>query len=198
MNVSIRWSLRSAEREFRIDRRTLGKTLRSQGVRAGADGKHSSETIFRIVQQFRPQQWRIRDAAEFFGISGAKLRRRLESSGGRARPGCVYSSTEIANSVYGSLYDAKLRKTRLQGDQLELEIAKTRGQLVKADEVFRVTDSIAAALRWQIELLEIPASDRRHLLREVERLDRDNLRGAGIGDRPEWDSDDSQSFTGSQ
>jgi hypothetical protein len=186
MNKPIRWSLRAAEREFRIDRRKLRKALRLQGVRAGRDRKFSTQTIAGVAAQFRPPHWRIPDAALFFGLSQAELRRRLETNGSRPLPGEFHTSYAIAAAAYGDTYQEKTRLIHERVLALEMANAKTRGDLVKANELFRVTDSIASALRWQIELLEIPPSDRRQLLGEVERLDRDSLRRAGIGVRPEW------------
>ena len=186
MTKPIRWSLRAAEREFRIDRRKLGNALRLQGIKPEKDRKYSTRTIAGAAAQFRPPYWRIRDAALFFGLSQAELMRRLETNGSRPRPGEFHTSYAIAAAAYGDTHQEKTRLIHERVRALELAHAKTRGDLVKANEVFRVTDSIASALRWQIELLEIPPSDRRHLLGEVERLDRDNLRNAGIGVRPEW------------
>ena len=73
----------------------------------------------------------------------------------------------VAAAIGGDLEAERLRKTRAEADRIELQNARSRGELVDAASVVRLGQSVMAAVRNRILAMPLTDDEKDGCLREL-------------------------------
>jgi phage terminase Nu1 subunit (DNA packaging protein) len=82
-------------------------------------------------------RWSLYKAAVEFDVAQSVLVRHLTSSHQFPGDDGCYSTTQLAQALYGSLHIERLRKTREEADEVELKNAITRAEYLHRGELAR-------------------------------------------------------------
>ena len=138
--------------------------------------KRTSEGSGRRLDQVK---WTIEKASNGeFPISNKALAASIRSLG--LKPlidGRWYSTGQICEAVFGSFELEKIREMKANADKLELQNAKTRGEIVSTDSVLRIYENLAVNVRQIVKHSGLSEVEKHEVLKNIRDLKIEDLMG---------------------
>ncbi len=116
-------------------------------------------------------KWTLEVASSEFDINPRTLSKRMKQGGIEpAFEDRRFSTHQICAAVFGDMDGERLRLVKAQADQAELDLAKARSVVVEADQVLRVFEDIAVAIRQVIKNSGLSDVEKQECLRQIREL----------------------------
>lgn len=121
----------------------------------------------RPVEQIR---WLIGTAAREFGLDDKTITARIKSAGVLPGEDGMFSTLDVAKSIYGDLEGERTRKTREEADQIAMENATTRGELLDLEDFSKRIESKASKATQIVKDFGLPEDKEEQLLNALSEL----------------------------
>lgn len=116
------------------------------------------------------QRWTIENAALEFGIDRKTLTGRIKTTGTLPGADGMFSTLDVAKSIYGDLEGERTRKTREEADQIAMENATTRGELLDLEDFSKRIESKASKATQIVKDFGLPEDKEEQLLNALSEL----------------------------
>jgi phage terminase Nu1 subunit (DNA packaging protein) len=117
------------------------------------------------------KRWRVNEAASEFHVDDETLSKRLKVLGIDAASDGAFSTAEICAAVFGDIHAARLRLINEQADEKALENARTRGDLISAEDAFLAFSNVCFAIRRVILTSALTNDEKDQILMEIVSFD---------------------------
>lgn len=121
-------------------------------------------------RKFSELRWTIEGAASEFNIDRRTLAKRLKTEGILPGDDDRFSTADICAAKYGDYEKERTRKMKEDADNMALENAKARGELISLPDYLKTSEEIAARHKQRIMGLAIPDADKDALLSDIAEL----------------------------
>ncbi len=115
-----------------------------------------------MAKPFKRIMWTLERAASEFNINPRTLSARMKQAGIEYKPGSGWTTLQVVRGIYNDLESERIRKTRAEADQVELQNAEAQGRLVDIEEF---------AKRWESKLVNMVRIIRSSKLTDAEQDD---------------------------
>lgn len=119
-----------------------------------------------------PIRWNIETAAREFKINPRTLSQRLTAASVTHGKDKRYSTVQIVRAIYSDLESERIRKTRAEADQVELENAEARRELVPILEFRQAASAVVVeAVRIVRSWTKLTEDEQDEFLRQIRKLE---------------------------
>jgi hypothetical protein len=112
-------------------------------------------------------RWSIERAGVEFGLGSQTLRKALAKNSTTPDVNGFYTTAQIVAAIYGALHVEKIRTQRARAQQLELQNAITKGEVVNRAELMKAFAQIADAIVSRIMASELSRTAKEDILRDI-------------------------------
>ena len=115
-------------------------------------------------------KWNASRAAREFDFSFNTVTKRLAQSGVKPDADGFYTTKQMHAALFGDINGERLRKIRAEADQVEMENAIKRGELVNVEEFGKKWDSVFIKLKQTIKSSKLTEAEQFGILSELEKV----------------------------
>ena len=123
-----------------------------------------------MTKKYQLHRWTIDAASQEFGCDSESLSKSLKRSGAEPASDRTFKTLQIVRALFGDYESNRVRKISTEADLLEITLAKTRGELVETDLVFRHTENIFNLTRSGILNSGLLPAERDDLILTLQKL----------------------------
>ena len=113
-------------------------------------------------------RWNVETASREFGINPRTLAKNLANSDAPPGEDGMFSTRQICSAVFSDYEQERTRLTRAQADQAELDLAKSRNEVLPTDVSFQACSNVLYAVRRVIETSALMPSEKDDIYREIQ------------------------------
>lgn len=123
-----------------------------------------------MSRNLKPLRWSVEQAASEFPINPRTLASRLKKGGILAGDDGRWSTIQILEAVCGTLEGEKIRKTKAEADQIEMENAEAEKRLVDVTEFVNSMAPVYVEMKRLIRTSRLTDAEQDLLLTEMAKL----------------------------
>jgi hypothetical protein len=112
-------------------------------------------------------RWSVERAGVEFGLGSQTLRKALAKNSTTPDMNGFYTTAQVIAAIYGALHFEKLRTQRARAQQLELQNAITKGEVLNRAELSRAFAMIAGAVVSRIMSSGLARPEKEDILRDI-------------------------------
>ena len=109
----------------------------------------------------------LEQAAGEFGLDRKTLRKRIRQAGIEPGQDGKFSIRQMCEVVFGDLTTERLRKTRAERELLEIELAKTRNEVIHRERLFEFLQNIFIAVKSKITSSHLSEAEQNAILNDL-------------------------------
>lgn len=109
-------------------------------------------------------------AAVEFNIDRKTLSGRLRQAGIDPGPDGKFTTVQIVRAIYSDLESERIRKTRAEADQVEMENAEKAGKLINAEDLWAWWSPVLAGIKRVIQTSKMTDDEKDAILTELAKL----------------------------
>ena len=115
----------------------------------------------------RPLRWSVGRASAEFNVAQQTLERRLRDAQAFPDAGGCYSTKQLTEAIYGSLFRERLRRVSEEADKVAIANQVARGELLNRSELMQAMTAVAEAMVGVIENSGLSREDQDQIRRNL-------------------------------